>query len=263
MNAKKLFIGALAALAATFASATTEAKSDVPVQPFFINQAIVGGMKLEASFDAGSGLKGWVLSSAPGKNIAIYSSEDGQRGLIGTLLDSRGSNLTEGHLAKYGSKIDYEKQWANVEKSAYVSEGAKGKEIKSTIYVFKDPNCGYCHQAWRLFNQHYDAGLEVRWIPVAFLARDSANKAAAMLDATNPDGVIAQMHAEWGQRESSFSSYAVTTAARSKLAANSILMKALGFDGTPAVVYKDSKGKVQVIPSTPNAQDLERILSGK
>lgn len=255
------------ALFGVFASAATPT-AEVPAkadnsQPLFVQQAIRGGMKLEAEFDAGSGLTGWVLSSAPGQNIAIYSTEDGQRGLIGTLVDSRGANITEAHLDKYGSKVDLEGQWPNVVKSAYVSEGAKGKAVKKTIYVFKDPNCGYCHQAWRLFSSYYDKGLEVRWIPVAFLARDSANKAAAMLEASNPDGVIGQMHGEWGQRESSFKDFPVSADSRAKLSANSILMRALGVQGTPAVVYRDSKGKVQLLPSTPNESDMEKIMATK
>lgn len=264
MTSSKLLLGALLALSGFTAGASTDTsdKTDA-AQPIFVQQAIKGGMKVESSFDAGSGLTGWVLSSAPGQNIAIYSTDDGQRGIIGTLLDSRGANLTEEHIARYGSKIDYEAQWVNVEKSAYVSEGAKGKAVKKTIYVFKDANCGYCHQAWRLFQNYYDNGLEVRWIPVAFLARDSSNKAAAMLEASNPEGVIAQLHSEWGQRDSSFKNYPVSADSRGKLSANSILMRALGFQGTPAVVYKDGKGKVQVLPSTPTASDMDRIMAGR
>lgn len=260
---RTLVSGSAIALAGLF-SLTAGAASPAPAvddaRPALVDTLAKGGVTVAAKFDAGSGLTGWVMSAGPGQNMAMFTTEDGKRALVGNLLDENGVNLTTKFMDQYAPKIDYEKRFADVEKSAYVIEGAKQKkDIKQILYVFKDANCGYCHQIWNNLQPYMDGGLQVRWIPVAFLARDSANKAAALMTAKDPEATLRQLHAEWGS-ESSLSSTEVSLDVKKKLDANKILMESLGIQGTPAMLYKDKDGKVQFKDGSPSPAELQRIV---
>lgn len=62
---------------------------------------------------------------------------------------------------------------------------------KRTIYVFFDPNCPACHMLWRnlrtLIAPH---DLQVRWVPVAVVNATSPGKAAAILEAPDPQAAL-------------------------------------------------------------------------
>lgn len=57
---------------------------------------------------------------------------------------------------------------------------------KNVIYVFFDPNCVFCHFAWKALQPYVKAGLQVRWVPVGFLKPTSAQRAAAIREAKTP-----------------------------------------------------------------------------
>src|SRR5580698_3040556 len=72
-----------------------------------------------------------------------------------------------------------------LQQTSVIVEGATGDKVKSTIYVFMDPNCIFCHYAWEAFQPYEAVGLQVRWIPLGFLKADSQGKAAALFDAAD------------------------------------------------------------------------------
>ena len=49
-------------------------------------------------------------------------------------------------------------QVPDLEKSAHVVTGARGKDVKSVIYVFEDANCIYCHYEYRALAPYYPPG---------------------------------------------------------------------------------------------------------
>lgn len=248
------------AMFASTAGAQEAKKLDpMPEPPALMQTLVKGGMKVETAFEAGSQLTGWILSAGPGQTLAAYSTPDNERVLVGQLMDAKGVNLTNLHMEQFAPKIDLAKLWPEVEKSAYVVEGANDKNAKATLYIFKDANCGYCHQVWSNLQPHMK-DVQVRWIPVAFLADDSKNKAAAIFDAKDPAKLIAQLHAEWG-KTSTLSKTPVSADVRKKLEANKILMGALGIRGTPAIVYKDNAGVVKLVDGSPAPQVLAEIIS--
>jgi thiol:disulfide interchange protein DsbG len=264
---KKTFFASM--LAAGFllmgTSAHAQAADTAAVQkvPPALQLAVQGGLKVERSFSAAGGLTGWVLSEGAGRNMVVYTSADGEVAIAGNMVDAKGTNLTAKYLDQYGTKIDHSKFWSKLEQSTFIAEGAQGKDVKNVIYAFEDANCGYCHQMWKAVQPFEKAGLQVRWIPVAFLAKDSANKAAGVLAAKNPAAAMATMHAEWGQQAkpgdpkdamgnlSSFATTSVTPEMKAKLDANAKLMAEMGFRGTPATLYKDKSGKVLAADGMP------------
>lgn len=225
--------------------------------PTAVQMAVAGGMRLEASFAAPGGMTGWVLSQGVDNNVVVYSPADGSVAIAGNMLDASGKNLTKDHLAKYAPKPDYSKLWSELEKSTWFVEGAKDAgSVKTVLYAFEDPNCSYCHLAWKAFKPYYAAGLQVRWVPVAFLAANSVDKAAEVLAAPDPGAAFTAQQEAWGSKRT----YpAASPALKAKIQANTKLMNEWGFKGTPAIVYKDASGAVATLGGMPQLSQLPAI----
>ena len=248
----------VSALAATLLAGASLAHAATETLPPAVQLAVSGGMRFEKSFAAPGKMTGWVLSQGVDNNLIVYTTANGEAAIAGTMLDDKGQNLTKEHLAKHAPKPDFEKMWGELDKSSWVAEGAKGKDIKSTIYVFKDPNCSYCHLAWKALQPYTKVGLSIRWIPVAFLASDSTAKAAVLLTAADPEAAILEQQTNWGKKTANLP--AVTPAIKAKVDANNKLMQSWGFKGTPALFYKDSTtGKVKAVNGMPSLSDLPGI----
>ncbi len=136
-------------------------------------------------------------------------------------------------------------QVARVQAAPAIVEGASGAQVKSTLYVFMDPNCIYCHLMWRALRPYEAAGLQVHWIPLAFLKPDSAGKAAALLKAPDGAALLNTLETHYSEKDESggIAPLPVVPAdAKAKLDANGKMFGDLGFDGTPTVVFmKDGK----------------------
>lgn len=254
MNAKHLSAVVLAlAASAAFAQPAPSAKADEKL-PAPLQTAIAGGMKVEKSFPAAGGMTGWILSQGVGQNMIVFTPPGGEVAIAGNMLDAKGQNLTKQYLEQHAPKPDYTKMWGELEKAPWVAEGAK--DPKSVIYVFKDANCGFCHLAWKALQPYEKVGLQVRWVPVAFLAADSYDKAGALMTAKNPEEAIAALHEKWGAK------VAVPQASkeiRAKLDANNKLMNSWGFRGTPATLYKDKSGTVKAVSGMFQLSELPTI----
>lgn len=247
-NPSKFKISAAIAAALMCAgAANAQSKDDtfkVDKLPAPLQVAVSGGLKVEKSFPAEGGLTGWVLSQGVGQNVILFTPPSGDVALAGNLLDAKGQNLTKKYLEEHAPKVDYSKMWGLLEKSTWVAEGAKDKDAKSVIYVFKDANCSFCHLAWKALQAYEKVGLQVRWVPVAFLAPDSYDKGAALINSKNANTALADLHSKWGTK---YSTAPASQALRDKMDANNKLMNEWGFRGTPATLYKDSSGKVQAV----------------
>jgi len=252
---KVIFAAALAAMmSSAFAAPDATPKVlDIPVKQ--------GGMKIVNKFPAVGKMQGWVLQRG-GQNSVVFTTPDGKYLFAGALIDENGNNLTEDYTAKYVPKPDFTKLYSQLESSAYFIEGAKGSAVKGTIYAFMDPNCSYCHLAWKALQPYESAGLQVRWIPVGFLTHDSLPKAAALLESADPGAAMAQHEATFDPSTETGGIKPVekiSPATAKKLQANAKLMSDFGFGGTPAIVYKDKNGKVVGKPGMPRLSELPEM----
>ena len=226
--------------------AVSKTEGEGSAVPQALTLALKSGLKLETRFKAAGGMTGWVVSEGPGKSQILFSPPDGTVLIAGVMVDAAGKNLTNEYTALYAPKLDYDKAWARLEKSAFVSEGPADDKAKSVIYVFSDANCSFCHLAWLALAPYAKAGLQVRWIPVAFLGADSYNKAAYQLTAKDPSEAMAKSQAAFGTRAPDVA-VAVSPEMRITLNKNNALMHELGFQGTPALLYKNAQGKVVAV----------------
>lgn len=247
---KKMVISAVA-LAASVLAFSAQAETATPKA---LDLPLRNGMKVDKQFTVSPNLNGWVLSSATGGQPSIvYTTADGNYLLAGMLIDSTGQNLTQQYADQYLPKPDF----AKLEKSAYVAEGAKNP--KQIVYAFMDPNCIFCHLMWKAVQPYEQEGLQVRWIQVGFLKADSAGKAAALLESKDAEALLKTNETKYDEahEEGGMTPLAkISPATQAKLAANAQLMQDFGFSGTPAMVYKDKSGKVQVKPGMPRLSSL-------
>jgi len=216
------------------------------------------GFKIHESFDAGDGMTGWATSGQD-RDVIIYTTPSGTQALIGVMLDATGRNLTEGHLAQYVPKPDYTAAWARLASAAVVSEG--NPVSGNVVYVFMEPNCGYCHRFWEASRPYVETGkVELRHIMVSFLHQSSASKNAAILEAANPAALLAE-------HEDAFQSGGIDGIAAPKeetiaaLEHNNGLMRELGLQGTPAIVFRNADGQVEIVKGLPPPTQMPLIFN--
>jgi thiol:disulfide interchange protein DsbG len=153
---------------------------------------------------------------------------------------------------------------ASFRNASAIVEGASGSNVKSTLYVFMDPNCIYCHLVWKALQPYEAAGLQVHWIPMGFLKPDSAGKAAALLEAKDGAALLKVLETHYSVKDESggIAPLAQVSAAdQAKLDNNIKLFQDLGFDGTPTLIYQGSGGRWADVSGLPKLSQLPGMLN--
>lgn len=248
------------AYATAFASVSlTSATLAAQPVPQVLNGAMSAGVKVVKQFPAASGLTGWVLSQG-GRYSVVYTTADKKTLIAGALIDERGQNLSAQYEDMHVPKPDLAAAFRQLEKSAHVTEG-RLKNPKSVIYAFVDANCPYCHYMWRAVQPYEAAGLQVRWIPVATLGPTSLPKALEVLAASDKTAAFRRMEENHGKPWTPSAGITETShpAVAAAIRQNGELMEQFGIAGTPGVVWRDRKGKVQVKSGMPRLSELPSI----
>lgn len=259
MKFKSGIAAGLASAAAVAALMAVTPGQAAPAYPKALERAVAAGVSVVRQFPAASGLTGWVLGQG-GRYTIVYTTADGKTMLAGAVVDEQGENLAERYEEQYIPKPDFNAAWQQLEKSAYVTEGAT-RAPKSVIYVFVDANCPFCHLAWRAVQPYEAAGLQVRWIPVATLGPTSLPKAVEVLAASDRLAAFRRMEANHGKpwNASAASDPATHAAVAASIDNNGKAMAAFGIAGTPGIVWRDRQGKVQVKGGMPRLSELPAI----
>ncbi|GAD24586.1 thiol:disulfide interchange protein DsbG [Acidovorax sp. MR-S7] len=153
---------------------------------------------------------------------------------------------------------DDEALWGKLEAAKWVRDG--NPKAPRVVYVITDPNCQWCHRFWEASRPWVKAGqVQVRHLLVGIVRSDSARKAAAILGAKDPAAAIEQ-------NEIAFShggippAFAVSTAVEQVLEANLLLMRELGFRGTPALISRNGTGSVERVAGFPRSNRLDAVM---
>lgn len=216
------------------------------------------GVEIVDTFTAPSQLQGYA-ALYQGRPLAIYLTADKQHALIGNLIDAQAEDLTAPILEEKVSRPQSEALWKTLESETHwVAEGSA--QAPTIVYVFTDPNCPYCKRLWENVQPWVKAGkVQIRHIPVGVLGESSRKKAAFILASKDP--VKALIDNESGKRAAKENSIAEAQA--QQLDTNMSFMQRLGASGTPAILYRDATGLLQLYPGAAQGEDLVEIFGSK
>jgi len=232
----------------------------VSTLPAPIQALAARGILVGKSFSAEADLTGWVVTR-DGRNGIVYTTPDKQHLIVSSLVNANGRDLTPVYAAAYVSKPELASLYKQLDGTRYVMQGAVTS--KNVIYVFFDPNCVYCHFAWKALQSYVKAGLQVRWVPVGFLKPTSAPRAAAILEAKAPMQALELNEERFVSATEDGGIIPISTMKPETLrtlTANRTLMDAFGSNGTPAIVWRDSLGVVQAKSGMPPLSDLSAMI---
>jgi thiol:disulfide interchange protein DsbG len=105
-------------------------------------------------------------------------------------------------------------------------------------------------------------GLQIRWVPVGIIKRDSEDKAAGILAASDPVAALVTNETAFdhAHEEGGFSvaQARIPPAAIKAVRANDKLMRQAGFYGTPVLLYKTKDG-IKALQGLPTSKQLDNI----
>jgi thiol:disulfide interchange protein DsbG len=132
---------------------------------------------------------------------------------------------------------------------------------KRVLYVFFDANCWYCHLTWKALRPYERAGLQVRWVPVAYQKDSSTTKAAAIMQAKDRGAAFRENESKYlpESYDGGIAPAKPTKKVARLLDDNFFLMDRFGLSGTPGLVWKDRDGKVQTLLGMPRLSQLPEI----
>ena len=223
------------------------------------------GITVVGAFPSPGGLAAWAAYMG-GRPIALYVTPDGKHVIAGTMLDAEGNDISRAALETAARKPMSDNVWGRLEASHWIADGQD--KAPRTVYVFTDPNCPYCNKLWADARPWIDSGkVQLRHVMVGILTPTSAGKAAALLAEKNPAVALAAYErAHMGGNAKALASGRpkplddsvvkpltnIPSAVQAQLDANEKLMAALGLEATPAVVWHDAKGAVQMLQGVPD-----------
>ena len=227
-------------------------------RPAVIDTVEAHGLEVLGEFDAPGGLRGYASLAGGQQPVAVYVTPDGEHALVGTLINADGEDVAQEHLQRLVAKPMSERIWAQLDASHWVADGSD--DADRVVYTFSDPNCPYCNRFWEAARPWVEAGkVQLRHVMVGVIRPDSANKAAAIMDATSPEAMLNRNEREFS-RGGIDGVTRVPARIRGRLDANQRLMHELGFQGTPGIVFQDAEGVIQRRAGMPAPGDLPNVL---
>ncbi len=204
------------------------------------------GLSIVGEFDAPGGLKAWGAYSG-NRALAVYTLPDGQHMLVGTMIDAKGEEVRPEGLDKLVQPAIAKDMLGKLEQSRWIKDG--DDKAPRVVYVFTDPNCPYCMQFWQMARPWVESGkVQLRHIMVGILAPSSGPKSAAILAAKNPTQALNE-HSLAMLKDRNAGVKAIDTIPsdiEADLTRNEDLMMGWDLRATPAMIWKDEQGHIQM-----------------
>ncbi|MCG8274295.1 thiol:disulfide interchange protein DsbG [Aquamicrobium sp. NLF2-7] len=256
---KKLLLTAVLASALSACSDSNEPRgslasnTDAPV----LDALKAQGLTIHGPLDVPGGLDAFAASAGT-QALAVYVMPDSGYALIGTLIDEAGNPVADEELRRIVSEPLEQGAWDSLEAAGWVGDGRPDAE--RIVYVFTDANCPFCNQLWTSARPWVEAGMvQLRHVMVGVIRADSAAKAAAILEAEDPEAALAfneVHHSEGGIVPLE----TISDESNARLNANVELMRQLGFGGTPGLIAKSDDGSLKFQSGVPRGAALEELF---
>lgn len=258
MKLIKVMFAAL--LMVAFSGSALAAKKVKP--PAMLKEAVEAGqLSIHNEFTVTKGLRGLVVQEGR-EFFLVYETADGYL-VQGSIFSPTGENLTEIHLSKLPEK-DATEPYAALEDlpaENLVIEGPMS--AKRHVYIIVDLNCVYCYMLWkatRPYLEKYD-DVQIRWVVVAMLRKDSETKALHVFESDKPLETFTYYKSNFERKIQGKADG--SDKAKRIVAANTNLMRTMGYSGTPAVVYPDGEGIAREIKGMPKLPKLADVMGKK
>lgn len=233
--------------AATATACLTAAYAAEKVRPAVIEALSAKGVTNIQELEKAGDVR--IFAGVSGQNpISIYLLKDGNA-VVGARIDKNAEPMDVKLVSNAMAQPLNEGIWQQLESSQWIRDGKA--DAPRVVYVISDPNCPWCHKFWAAARPYVEAGkVQLRHVFVGIIRSDSAAKAAAIFESSNPSETLEQ-------NERAFEKGGIaplkTISAKSKktLDANLKLMQQLGFSGTPAILYKLPDGTLGSVNGFP------------
>ena len=223
-----------------------------------------GQAKIEHVFEGPMNLIGMAVQVAPGRNMIMYASKDGQYLIMGGIFGPNGQNYTmaaaQAYLPPPPPPPNVGKNYDALKKThTYVWGKASAKK---TLWAVFDPDCIFCHKLFGELQPYVDKGdVKVHVIQVGFLKPDALGKAAAIMSSKDPAAELVKDETKFDEstEEGGIAPNTNDAKAVSEVKANNQWMSGHGIGGTPYVLYLQKNGKPGVLPGF--TSDVASLLS--
>lgn len=231
-----------------------------------VQAASHGQFHVASTFEGPNGLLGLVIEDAGGGKQIGWSTADGKAFTPGPLFGDGGKNFNQDAMTEHGGLISADKAADKIkeENLGFIASSGKAKADAPIVTVFFEPYCTFCHKLFFDLKSKIEAGdIKMRVILVNFLRPDSAERAADIAHASNPYKALSDWENNLNSDETLKKPYPPSKATeeqKAAIAANSKLMRDMGQNGTPAIVFcnKDTK-KIEAENGYP--QDIPVFLA--
>ncbi|MGB0938636.1 MAG: DsbC family protein [Colwellia sp.] len=182
-------------------------------------------------------LKGFYEVMIGGQYLVV--DESGSYAFLGGIIDlTTMENIAETRRNK-AKAIAAQTAIKKLPEDIFVTYSPKG-EVKGTVYVYSDPNCGYCKKVHKEVNQYLAAGIELKYIPYPIFGAKSVEQTRQMMCADNPEVAMTELMSGTDKGNYKQSNYPNVCSKLVDMGSES--GRGLGITGTPYIYL--STGKV-------------------
>lgn len=236
-----------------------------------ISKLTHGQMTVVSHFNAAMDLTGYIVKAPNGQQTIFYTDKKGQYLIAGNIINAEGKNLTQHYTNEYIIPMQAKAAYANLKGVRYITDGKNTAPHK--MYMVWDPNCSICHIMYGAIKPMIKSGqLQVRFIPVAIRGATSTTKSAEVLNAKTDAAAMAFINKDEAAFQLNYKKQieagglkgitknASNAKAFAQVKTNTEFFMKSGFQGTPVVLYKDTKGEMQMLPGFMGKPAFEKTL---
>lgn len=260
---KKLNFPFFIFMAFIFTMSTAFAKQSYPKAEALINKTFHNKAIVIRTFQAPENLIGFVVKGQDNESSVIYVDKDGDYLFLGTLVNSRGKDITAEAQSKYIDNSPAAKAFHAAQNTDWFEQG--NPNAPHQIYVIAEPNCSACHYFYESVKPYIANGqLKIRWIMVAFLRSSSLGKAAAIMSAKNPAQAFEENEERFNAAAESGGITPLTSISpklKNSIEDNLRFMNSNGFRTTPIILFRNTSNKISVLQGALPKNEIARLIS--